>query len=123
MINEQDVRNRIEDVMSQKGLNPRSVSGEDVNFYQKAYLQLAKGKTLTLPIILALLEKVPDLSTEWLFRGVGEPFVADVVDNMPIWAASMEKRIMEALEHNEKKAFECDSNNSEGNVQVKIDVK
>lgn len=77
MINELELRNRIDEVMSVKKMNPRSVSGDDANFYAKCYLQITKGKTLTIPVILAFIEKVPDLSTEWLFRGTGDMFLTD----------------------------------------------
>ncbi len=124
MTNEKNIRNRIEEAMNQKGLNPRSISGEDVNFYQKCFLQLAKGKTITLPVIAALFEKMPDLSAEWLFRGVGEPFEKVVVENTPAWADAMEKRLLSAITNGEKKV--CQDNNSddsEGTVKVKVELK
>lgn len=74
MTNETDFRKRVQFVLAAKNLNPRSLSNGDDNLWKKLYNQITKEKTITYSLIEALLNHVPDLRTEWLFRGEGEPF-------------------------------------------------
>lgn len=74
MTNETDFRKRVQFVLAAKNLNPRSLSDGDDNLWKKLYNQITKEKTITYSLIEALLNHVPDLRTEWLFRGEGEPF-------------------------------------------------
>lgn len=74
MTNETDFRKRVQFVLAAKNLNPRSLSNGDDNLWKKLYNQITKEKTITYSLIEALLNHVPDLRTEWLFRGEGAPF-------------------------------------------------
>lgn len=74
MTNETDFRKRVQFVLAAKNLNPRSLSNGDDNLWKKLYNQITKEKTITYSLIEALLNHVPDLRAEWLFRGEGEPF-------------------------------------------------
>jgi hypothetical protein len=74
MTNETDFRKRVQFVLAAKNLNPRSLSDGDDNLWKKLYNQITKEKTITYSLIEALLNHAPDLRTEWLFRGEGEPF-------------------------------------------------
>ena len=126
MTNEIQVRERIAQVMEIKGINPRTLSGDDVNLYQKAYLQIARGKTLTSATIGALLNAVPDLSTEWLFRGIGEPFVAEqpaeqVPTDTPQWAREMETRLLTALSQSKKTEI-SHADDTAQNLSVKVSL-
>lgn len=77
---EEQVRERIAQAIASKKLNPNSLAKGDVNLSRKIYKQLTEGKTLTYSVIEVLLEKIPDLSAEWLFRGTGRPFLTDQAD-------------------------------------------
>ena len=76
MTNETNFRTRVKFVLDARNLNPRSLAHGDDNLWKKLYNQISKEKTITFSLIEALLNEVPDLRTEWLFRGEGEPFKA-----------------------------------------------
>ena len=74
MTNETDFRKRVQFVLAAKNLNPRSLSNGDDNLWKKVYYQITQQKTITADVLLLILDAIPDLRTEWLFRGEGEPF-------------------------------------------------
>lgn len=75
---EEKVRERIAQVIASKGLNPNSLANGDSNLARKIYKQITEEKTLTYSVIEVILSSIPDLSTEWLFRGTGNPFLTDI---------------------------------------------
>lgn len=74
MLSEISLRSRIDLVMREKNLNPRKISNGDDTLSRKVYYQLTQHKTITADVLLLLIDAIPDLRTEWLFRGEGEPF-------------------------------------------------
>lgn len=74
MTKEIEVRLRISKVMEDKNLNAHFLSNKNAALAQKLFNQLYKGKTLTFSTIEVILNAIPDLNTEWLFRGIGSPF-------------------------------------------------
>lgn len=75
---EEKVRERIAQVIASKGLNPNSLANGDSNLARKIYKQITEEKTLTYSVIEVILSSIPDLSTEWLFRGTGSPFLTNI---------------------------------------------
>ena len=73
---ETEVRERIQFVLTTRSVNAHSLGAGDYNLWKKIYNQFNRGKTITMSSIEALLNAVPDLSAEWLFRGEGEPFLS-----------------------------------------------
>lgn len=74
MTNEKQVRENIDYVLKERRLNSHNLSNGVVSMQVKIFNQLYKGKTITFDVIAVLLNAVPDLNTEWLFRNVGSPF-------------------------------------------------
>ena len=66
------VRERIRRVLAEKGLNPTQLS-RMFNVNQKTLNSQINGTTtISVSTILLVLKAIPNLSTEWLFRGTGE---------------------------------------------------
>lgn len=74
MLSEISLRSRIDLVMRKKNLNPRKISNGDDTLSRKVYYQITQQKTITADVLLLIIDAIPDLRTEWLFRGEGEPF-------------------------------------------------
>ena len=71
-----EVRNRINAVLSENGLTQNSVAAGDTAAQKRLNSQLSHGSNLTLDTILRVLDACPDVSADWLLRGVGEMYRA-----------------------------------------------
>ena len=64
--------NRIIKLIESKGLNPTSFAAQ-IGVQQKTlWNQLNEKRKLSLDTIEAIIEKYPEVSAEWLMRGVGD---------------------------------------------------
>lgn len=68
------VRNRINDVLREKGLTENSVAAGVSAVQSRLNSQLSHGGKITLDTILRILGACPDVSAEWLLRGTGEMY-------------------------------------------------
>ena len=68
------VRNRINDVLREKGLTENSVAAGVSAVQSRLNSQLSHGGKITLDTILRILDACPDVSAEWLLRGTGEMY-------------------------------------------------
>lgn len=68
------IKNRILQVLNERGYSVNKLAQGDPALSRKLLRQLTEDTELTISTILLVLEKFPLLRTEWLFRGVGEPF-------------------------------------------------
>ena len=66
------VRNRINDVLKEKGLTENSVAAGVSAVQSRLNSQLSHGGKITLDTILRVLDACPDVSADWLLRGSGE---------------------------------------------------
>lgn len=67
-----EVRSRINAVLLENGLTQNSVAAGDTAAQKRLNSQLSHGSNLTVDTILRVLEACPDLSADWLLRGIGE---------------------------------------------------
>jgi len=68
------VRNRINDVLREKGLTENSVAAGVSAVQSRLNSQLSHGGKITLDTILRILDACPDVSADWLLRGTGEMY-------------------------------------------------
>lgn len=68
------VRNRINDVLREKGLTENSVAAGVSAVQSRLNSQLSHGGKITLDTILRILDACPDVSGDWLLRGIGEKY-------------------------------------------------
>lgn len=68
------VRNRINDVLREKGLTENSVAAGVSAVQSRLNSQLSHGGKITLDTILRILDACPDVAAEWLLRGTGEMY-------------------------------------------------
>lgn len=68
------VRNRINDVLKEKGLTENSVAAGVSAVQSRLNSQLSHGGKITLDTILRILDACPDVSADWLLRGTGEMY-------------------------------------------------
>lgn len=72
---ESDVRDRIKQILAEKGLNPTQLS-KMFSVNQKTLNSQINGTTtISVSTILLVLNAIPNLSTEWLLRGKGNSVV------------------------------------------------
>lgn len=68
------VRNRINDVLREKGLTENSVAAGVSAVQSRLNSQLSHGGKITLDTILRILDACPDVSADWLLRGIGDMY-------------------------------------------------
>ena len=68
------VRNRINDVLREKGLIENSVAAGVSAVQSRLNSQLSHGGKITLDTILRILDACPDVSADWLLRGIGDMY-------------------------------------------------
>lgn len=68
------VRNRINDVLKEKGLTENSVAAGVSAVQSRLNSQLSHGGKITLDTILRILDSCPDVSADWLLRGSGDMY-------------------------------------------------
>ena len=69
-----NVRLRINAVLKEKGLTENSVAAGDSATQSRLNSQLSHGKRITLDTVLRILAACPDVSGDWLLRGIGEKY-------------------------------------------------
>ena len=69
-----NVRMRINAVLKEKGLTENSVAAGDSATQSRLNSQLSHGKRITLDTVLRILAVCPDVSGDWLLRGIGEKY-------------------------------------------------
>ena len=70
----ENVRMRINAVLKEKGLTENSVAAGDSATQSRLNSQLSHGKRITLDTVLRILSACPDVSGDWLLRGIGEKY-------------------------------------------------
>ena len=70
----ENVRMRINAVLKEKCLTENSVAAGDSATQSRLNSQLSHGKRITLDTVLRILSACPDVSGDWLLRGVGEKY-------------------------------------------------
>ena len=68
------VRNRINDVLREKGLTENSIAAGISAVQSRLNSQLSHGGKITLDTILRILDACPDVSADWLLRGTGDMY-------------------------------------------------
>ena len=69
-----NVRVRINAVLKEKGLTENSVAAGDSATQSRLNSQLSHSKRITLDTVLRILAACPDVSGDWLLRGIGEKY-------------------------------------------------
>lgn len=69
-----NVRMRINAVLKENGLTENSVAAGDSATQSRLNSQLSHGKRITLDTVLRILAVCPDVSADWLLRGMGEMY-------------------------------------------------
>lgn len=64
--------NRISKIIESMGLNPTSFAAKIGVQQRTLWNQLNGQRELSLETVIAIIENIPDVSTEWLLRGTGE---------------------------------------------------
>ena len=70
----ENVRIRINSVLKEKSLTENSVAAGDSATQSRLNSQLSHGKRITLDTVLRILAACPDVSGDWLLRGIGEKY-------------------------------------------------
>ena len=71
---EKAVRERIARLQQEKNFSENGLAGGDAPTQKRLNRQLSHGAAVTLDTLLRLLHTYPDVSAEWLLRGVGEMY-------------------------------------------------
>ena len=69
------VKQRIIQVMKDKGVTINALSGGDSALQRKINRQLNEGATLTYQTIMSIADTFPDVNLEWLLRGSGDMYL------------------------------------------------
>lgn len=69
---ESAVRGRIRQLQTEKGFTENGLAGGDTPTQKRLNRQLSHGAAITLDTVLLILEAYPDVSADWLLRGIGE---------------------------------------------------
>lgn len=72
---EADVRNRIREILNEKGVTVNSLAKEFGENQSKLSKQISLSTTISANTILLVLRKFPDVSAEWLLRGNGTMYI------------------------------------------------
>lgn len=75
---EDDVRQRVIDILNEYHTNPTKLSGEDKAMQKRLSRQLKGGATITYETLSTIINAFPELSIEWLMKGEGEMIRQDV---------------------------------------------
>lgn len=72
--NEESVRERIAALQKEKGFTENGLADGDTPTQKRLNRQLSHGAVITLDTMLRILDAFPDISAEWLLRGVGDMY-------------------------------------------------
>ena len=67
-----EVRSRVRQLQTEKGFTENGIAQGDASAQKRINRQLSHGAALTLDTVLRILEAYPDVSADWLLRGIGE---------------------------------------------------
>lgn len=70
-----DVRERINELLKDKGLTQNSVAAGDKPAQKRLNSQISHGAGITLDTLLRVVDACPDVSLDWLLRGNGDMYV------------------------------------------------
>lgn len=70
-----EVRDRINQLLKDKGFTQNSVAAGDKPAQKRLNSQLSHGAAITLDTVLRILDACPDISADWLLRGVDDMHV------------------------------------------------
>lgn len=70
-----DVRERINELLKDKGLTQNSVAAGDKPAQKRLNSQISHGAGITLDTLLRIVDACPDVSLDWLLRGNGDMYV------------------------------------------------
>lgn len=73
-ITEEGVRQRLKELQKEKGYTENGLAGGDANRQKRLNRQLSHGAVITLDTILSILDNYPDVSADWLLRGIGDMY-------------------------------------------------
>ena len=73
-LTEEGVRQRLKELQKEKGYTENGLAGGDTNRQKRLNRQLSHGAVITLDTILSILDNYPDVSADWLLRGIGEKY-------------------------------------------------
>ena len=73
-ITEEGVRHRLKELQKEKGYTENGLAGGDTNRQKRLNRQLSHGAVITLDTILSILDNYPDVSADWLLRGIGDMY-------------------------------------------------
>lgn len=70
MVTENDVKARISVVLNENGLTENKLSDGDASTQKRLNRQLSHGAALTVETLLLILDACPNVSADWLLRGI-----------------------------------------------------
>ena len=73
-LTEEGVRQRLKELQKEKGYTENGLAGGGTNRQKRLNRQLSHGAVITLDTILSILDNYPDVSADWLLRGIGEMY-------------------------------------------------
>lgn len=74
--NEKSVRERIAILQKEKGFTENGLAKGDTPTQKRLNRQLSHGAGITLDTLLRILEAFPEVSAEWLLRGLGDMYAS-----------------------------------------------
>lgn len=77
--NEDSVRERIAALQKEKGFTENGLADGDTPTQKRLNRQLSHGAVITLDTMLRILNAFPEVSAEWLLRGVGDMYYSNSV--------------------------------------------
>lgn len=77
---EENIKQRIQAILATRGLNPTNLARLSGVNQKTLNNQINSNTALSVSTILLIIEAIPDISTEWLFKGKGQMFVEKEVD-------------------------------------------
>lgn len=88
-MNELSVKQRIREVLENKGSNPTKLSKEYSVNQKTLNNQINSDVQLSSSTLLLILNAFPDVSAEWLLRGKGDMFIQPI-ELIPEWNAKVD---------------------------------
>jgi hypothetical protein len=74
---EEKLRRKIKEIVEERGLSVLGISDNQAQ-NRRLNRQINEGCAITLPTVLDILVKFPDISSEWLLRDEGRKYISDI---------------------------------------------
>ena len=74
---EEKLRRKIKEIVEERGLSVLGISDNQAQ-NRRLNRQINEGFAITLPTVLDILVKFPDISSEWLLRDEGGKYISDI---------------------------------------------